>query len=121
MSTARRDPATPEGAFDLDAAGTELLQQASDGSGRAARTLTPGGGAPLKQTLLALTTDTELAEHHSPGPASLTVVRGRAVLSWGDGERLSVPAGHWAAIPDEPHALRAQDDAVILLTVAKAG
>lgn len=118
MSTARRDPATPEGAFDLDAAGRELLEQARSESGRAARTLTPGGGAPLKQTLIGLVADADLHEHESPGPSSLTVLQGRVTLSWGD-EELAVPSGHWAAIPHERHALHADDDAVILLTVAK--
>lgn len=117
MTTPRRHPATPDGAFDLDAAGAELLEQARVESGRAARTLAPGGGAPLKQTLLALVAGQELAEHRTAGTATLTVLRGGVVLSWGDTD-LVVPAGHWAAIPDQSHALRADDDAVILLTVA---
>lgn len=118
MSTDRRAPATPEGAFDLDAAGDDLLAEARDGAGRAARTLTPGGGAPLKQTLLALVAGVELAEHASPGPATLVVLRGRAELRWEDTAEV-VPAGHWATIPRTSHALRADEDAVILLTVAR--
>lgn len=119
MASSHRAPATPEGAFDLDAAGDDLLAQARDGAGRAARTLMPGGGAPLKQTLMALVAGEELAEHASPGPATLVVLRGRAELRWQDTVEV-VPAGHWATIPDAPHALRAGEDVVILLTVARA-
>jgi hypothetical protein len=36
-------------------------------AGRAALTLTPGVGAALKQTLLALRGGVHLAEHHAPG------------------------------------------------------
>ena len=119
-SAAERQPAIPEGALDLAAAGEELLDKARGGSaGRAARTLTPGGGAPLKQTLLALTAGAELSEHASPGAATLQVLRGRAALAWG-GQRLDVGEGDWAAIPDAPHALHADEDTVVLLTVARS-
>lgn len=112
-----RSPATPEGAFDLGGAADDLLAQAADGNGRAARTLTPGAGARLKQTLLALTAGTELADHAAPGSATIQVLRGSATLRWDD-TSLAVPAGHWAVIPEQQHGLHADEDTVALLTVA---
>ena len=112
-----RSPTTPEGAFDLGGATRDLLSQAADGNGRAARTLTPGAGAPLKQTLLALTAGTDLGDHAAPGSATIQVLEGRATLRWAD-TTLTVPAGHWAVIPEEQHGLHADQDTVALLTVA---
>ena len=115
---ARRDPAEPDGAFDLDAAADEMLAQArSQSSGRAARTLTPGPGAALKQTLLALLADHRLDEHTAPGPASIHVLRGSVTLSTAD-TSVEVPLHHWATIPTELHDLCADTDAVVMLTVA---
>lgn len=114
----RRDPEQPGGAFDLAAGARELLAQARDlAAGRAARTLTPGEGAPLKQTLMALTAGRELAEHRAPGPATLQVLLGDVSLRTSDTE-VQLGEGHWAAIPLESHDLLANADAVVLLTVA---
>lgn len=113
----RREPEQPEGAFDLMAAATELLEQAHEmRSGRAARTLTPGAGAPLKQTLLALVAGRELGEHRTPGPATLVLLRGSATIG-AEGEMLKLREGQWAAVPTGPHDLRADTDVVALLTV----
>jgi quercetin dioxygenase-like cupin family protein len=113
----RRDPEQPPGAFDLDEAARELLEQArAQAAGRAARTLTPGAGAPLKQTLLALAAGRQLDEHRAPGPATLQVLVGDVVLRTGDTE-LELGQHHWAVIPPDPHDLRARDDTVVLLTV----
>lgn len=117
-SQADRTPSTPQGAFNLQAAADDLLAQARDAqNGRAARTLTPGEGAPLKQTLMALLEGRELSDHRSPGAATLVALRGRATLTWGQQE-LEVPEGHWATIPQAVHGLRAETDLVLLLTVA---
>ena len=115
---ARRDPSQPEGAFDLLDAARGLLEQAGGlAAGRAARTLTPGAGTPLKQTLLALTASQGLEEHQAPGPATLVVLVGDAVLRTADSE-LELGPNHWAAIPPSPHELRATTDVVVLLSVA---
>lgn len=114
----RRDPEQPEGAFDLVRAADELLEQARGlAAGRAGRTLTPGAGAPLKQTLLALAKGQRLDEHQAPGPATLHVLVGDVVMSTG-GSELPIPQHHWATIPLAVHDLRAATDAVVLLTVA---
>lgn len=116
----RRDPEQPGGAFDLATGARELLEQArSLAAGRAARTLTPGEGAPLKQTLMALLAERELAEHRAPGPATLQVLVGDVTLRTG-GTELQLGEGHWAAIPPESHDLLANADAVVLLTVASS-
>ena len=114
----RRDPEQPEGAFDLIEAAHELLERARGlAAGRAARTLTPGAGTPLKQTLLAIATGQRLDEHQAPGPATLQVLFGDVIMRTGDGE-LQLRQHHWAAIPPAAHDLRAETDAVVLLTVA---
>lgn len=114
----RRDPAQPAGAFDLLEAARGLLEQAAGlAAGRAARTLTPGAGTPLKQTLLALAEGQGLDEHQAPGPATLQVLVGEVVLRTGD-TRLPLGQHHWAVIPPAPHELHATTDAVVLLTVS---
>jgi quercetin dioxygenase-like cupin family protein len=114
----RRDPTQPEGAFDLLDAARELLDQAAGlASRRAARTLTPGAGTPLKQTLLALCEGQGLDEHQAPGPATLHVLVGDMTLRTDDRE-LALGPNQWAAIPADLHELRATTDAVALLTVS---
>jgi quercetin dioxygenase-like cupin family protein len=102
---------------DLTDLGIELLAAAAAGNGRAARTLTPGAGAALRQTVMALTAGSELAEHTAPGPASVIVLEGEATVNSDAGEA-ALSHGQWTTIPREPHTLRASADAVILLTVA---
>src|SRR5690606_22476058 len=100
------------------AAARGLLGQAREAAaGRAARTLTPGDGAVLKQTMMALTEGEQLAEHRAPGPATIQVLQGEVVLRTG-GTNLELAQGHWAAIPIASHDLLATSDAVVLLTVA---
>jgi quercetin dioxygenase-like cupin family protein len=114
----RRDPEQPEGAFDLVKAARELLEQARKlAARRAARTLTPGAGTPLKQTLLAIAAGQRLDEHQAPGPATLQVLSGDVIMRTGVSE-LQLHQHHWAAIPPAAHDLRAETDAVVLLTVA---
>jgi len=65
----------------LAAAATQLLDRAAAApAGRAALTLVPGAGAPLKQTLLAFRGGVQLAEHDAPGAATLQVLHGRVRL-----------------------------------------
>jgi quercetin dioxygenase-like cupin family protein len=106
------------GAVDLAAAADELLAQArSAPAGRAATTLLPGAGAPLKQTLLALATGATLADHVAPGPATLQVLTGRLTLTVA-GDEVPLATGALVAVPRERHGLHAGEDAVALLTVA---
>ncbi|OKI45238.1 cupin domain-containing protein [Micromonospora sp. CB01531] len=96
----------------------QLTLARATGSGRSARTIHGGAGTPLRQTLVALVAGHELAEHASPGDATLQVLRGRVQLvaqdrSW-PGE-----TGDLLVIPDARHALHADEDSVVLLTVAR--
>jgi quercetin dioxygenase-like cupin family protein len=116
----RRTPIEADGALDLAVAADELLTEAGRlRSGRSARTLTPGSGAPLKQTLLALTAGRRLQDHLAPGPTTLLGVRGTAVLTHGR-EAVTLTEGVWAACPTGPHSLEAISDAVVLITVTPA-
>lgn len=114
---ARRAPAPPDEPVALGDVGDQVLEQARGlGSGRSARTLTPGAGAGLKQTVLGLTAGNRLHEHRAPGPATIQVLRGRIRLGTTSDE-LELCAGHWALVPDEVHDVLALTDAAMLLTV----
>lgn len=113
----RREPAEAEGPLDLQAAADELLAEAGQlNAGRSARTLTPGPGVPLKQTLLALKAGQHLQDHLAPGPTTLLGVRGTTVLTH-DEAAVTLAEGVWAPCPVGPHSLEAITDAVVLLTV----
>jgi quercetin dioxygenase-like cupin family protein len=105
------------GVVDLQALQDELAQRATnEHSGRAARTL-PHPVDGLRQTVIALRAGAELGEHESPGPASLLVLRGRARLVAGE-EVIAVGADEFSPIPDRRHSLHADEDCVVLLSVA---
>lgn len=116
----RRTPATPSEPLDLQQAADELLAQARDlRAQRSARTLTPGVGVPVKQTLLALVSGQHLEDHPAPGPTTLQAVTGRVNLHHGD-HTVELAEGAWTTCPSERHGLEALTDAVVLLTVAPA-
>src|SRR5688500_19712988 len=102
---------------DLHARADELLATATgERSGRAGRTL-PHPVDGLRQTLIALRGGAELGEHESPGPASLLVIRGRVRLIAGE-ETVEVAAHQISPIPNRRHSLHADEDSVVLLSVA---
>lgn len=99
----------------------DLLGQArTSHAGRAAATLHPITGGRLRQTLVALSAGTEMADHESPGEASLQVLSGSVALTW-SGDRLELAAGAIAPIPGQRHGVEALEDSVFLLTVALGG
>jgi quercetin dioxygenase-like cupin family protein len=104
----------------LDAVSRELAERARTGSGRAAQTVFGGHEQVLRQTVIALASGTSMSEHESPGEATLQVLSGRVRLVAGDdvwdGRR-----GDLLLIPPARHALHADEDAVVLLSVVKTG
>lgn len=95
----------------------EQLQAARAASaGRAAHTVHGGHDHLLRQTVIALTAGNELAEHNSPGQATLQVLRGAVRVTAGDDTWAGAP-GDLLVIPRQRHALHADEDSVVLLTV----
>jgi quercetin dioxygenase-like cupin family protein len=105
--------------IDIPSAAAELLADARAAkAGRAGRTLIPGAGAPLKQTLLALAAGGRLADHASPGAATLYVITG-SVRVTADDREIRLEAGSFTAIPPVEHGVESLIDAVMLITVAQ--
>jgi quercetin dioxygenase-like cupin family protein len=87
-------------------------------SGRSAHTVYGGHEHTLRQTVLALTAGSSQDDHESPGEATLHVLQGRVRVTdstsgW-DGS-----TGDLIVLPRTRHGLKAIDDSVVLLTVAK--
>jgi quercetin dioxygenase-like cupin family protein len=102
----------------LTALASEQLDAARQtSSGRASRTVYGGQEHSLRQTLIALLAGRELSEHESPGEATVQVLQGRVHLS-GGGEAGSGSTGDLLVVPDTRHALHADEDSVVILTVA---
>lgn len=103
----------------LDALARELLDRATSAAGgRAAQTVVGGHEKSLRQTVIAMTANSELTEHASPGEATVHVLHGRVVLA-ANGQSWDGRDGDLIIVPDAPHSLRAEQDSVIVLTVAK--
>lgn len=94
----------------------ELAAARSSNSGRAARTLHGGHDHLLRQTLMAIAADRDMAEHESPGQATLQVLRGQVRLRTADDEWVG-KAGDFVVIPSARHSLHADEDSVVVLTV----
>ncbi len=102
----------------LTALAHEQLERARvAGSGRSAETVVGGHESSLRQTLMALTAGTVLAEHETPGEATVQVLSGRVRLDYG-AVGVEGDAGDLLTIPPHRHGLTALEDATVLLTVA---
>ncbi|KQT99662.1 cupin domain-containing protein [Sanguibacter sp. Leaf3] len=99
---------------------TTLDEARMSSNGRSAHTVYGGHEQTLRQTIIALTAGEGLAEHDSPGEATLQVLEGRVRLVCGDHTWHGAP-GALLVIPDARHSLEADEDSVVLLTVAKRG
>lgn len=105
----------------LEARAREHLERAATAStGRSAETIYGGHDQTLRQTLIAMKEGTSLAEHDSPGEATLLVLRGRVRLQSGDTSWDGM-AGDMIVIPRARHSVDALEDAAFLLSVAKLG
>ena len=113
----RRDVLTVN-TWSLTALADEHLAVArTSASGRSAHTVHGGHEHALRQTLIALTAGSGLAEHNSPGEATLQVLCGRVRLT-AAGDSVEAEAGGFLVIPPQRHSLDAIDDSAVLLTVA---
>jgi quercetin dioxygenase-like cupin family protein len=110
-------PAAEPGPVDLAALATELLDKATAAHARrASHTLAhPVDG--LRQTVIALLAGVDLGEHESPGAASLQVLRGQVRVVAGNGA-VALRAGEIAPVPMQRHGVHADEDSVVLLSVA---
>ncbi|MBC3193009.1 cupin domain-containing protein [Pseudonocardia sp. C8] len=95
---------------------TQLAAAADSGNGRAARTVFGGHEHRLRQTLIALRAGASLADHESPGEATLQVLHGRVRLTAGD-DSWDGRRGDLLIIPPAVHRLDAVEDAAVVLTV----
>lgn len=103
----------------LDARARELLEQAASApGGRCAQTIMGGHERVLRQTVIALKKDAELAEHVGPGEGTVQVLRGRVRLAAGP-QSWEGRDGDLLVVPGDPHSLLALQDSAVLLTVAK--
>lgn len=100
-------------------ASEKLAEARQSNSGRAAHTVHGGHTHELRQTVLALLAGHDLAEHDSPGEATLQVLQGHVRLTAGD-DAWDGRTGDHVAIPPKRHALHAVQDSVIMLTVLKS-
>ncbi|MFF7249629.1 cupin domain-containing protein [Embleya sp. NPDC008237] len=96
----------------------QLASARSTSSGRSSVTMPGGSRQHLSQTLIALTAGNSLAEHESPGEASLIVLTGRIRLT-ADDESVEGTSGDLLVIPRAPHSLEALEDSAVILTVGK--
>lgn len=103
----------------MDAMAREQLRKAaSSTSGRAAETVYGGHERTLRQTVIALTAGTSLAEHENPGEATVHVLAGKVRLA-ADDTSWEGSKGDLLVVPQSRHSLEALTDATVLLTVAK--
>ncbi|WP_017595148.1 cupin domain-containing protein [Nocardiopsis potens] len=105
--------------FSLDALARRHLEQAAGAaSGRSAETVYGGHERTLRQTLIALTAGSALGDHPNPGDATVAVLRGRVELTT-EADSWEGRTGDMLIVPEEKHGLRALEDSVVLLSIAK--
>lgn len=85
-------------------------------SGRSASTVYGGHERVMRQTLIAIAKGNSLAEHDSPGEATVYVIAGRVRLVAG-ADSWEASEGDLLIVPPARHALEAIQDSVVLLSV----
>lgn len=121
MHTRRRITGSALGqgnAMTLLTMGADQLAEARGATaGRSARTL--HSGARLRQTLIALTAGTRMNEHQSPGDATVHCLLGHVTLHARE-RTVAVAEGELVDAPPERHDVVADQDSLLILTVAVA-
>ena len=104
----------------LDAIARELMKQAKESSNRrSAKTVFGGHEHALRQSVVALAAGAVMADHTSPGEATLQVLQGRVRLSAGK-DSWDLRTGDLLDIPGERQSIEALEPSVVLLTVVKS-
>ncbi len=97
---------------------TELDAARRASAGRSAKTVHGGHEKVLRQTVIALVAGRSTDQWENPGEATVQVVAGRVqVVS--DRAAWDGAPGDLIVVPRERAAIRAVEDSVVLLTVAK--
>ncbi|MBB2992856.1 quercetin dioxygenase-like cupin family protein [Mycolicibacterium iranicum] len=104
----------------LEALARQQLSQAAASGRNAADTVVGGHEKVLRQTVIGMTSGSEMGEHENPGEATLYVLSGSVRLSAG-GQQWDARTGDLLLLPDSRHSLLALADSALLLTVAKLG
>jgi quercetin dioxygenase-like cupin family protein len=103
----------------LDAVAREQLKKATENGGhRSAKTVFGGHEHVLRQSVIALAAGSVMADHLSPGEATLQVLRGRIRLTSGK-DSWEARTGDLLDIPGDRQSIEALEPSVVLLTVAK--
>jgi quercetin dioxygenase-like cupin family protein len=103
----------------LDAVAREQLKNATANSNqRSAKTVFGGHEQVLRQSVIALAQGAVMADHLSPGEATLQVLRGRIRLTSGK-DSWDARTGDLLHIPADRQSVTALEASVVLLTVCK--
>lgn len=70
----------------------------------------------LRQSIIALTAGSSLADHNAPPAATLQVLQGAVVVTAGGGTQEHLEQGRLVQLTKERHGVQALQDSVFLLT-----
>jgi quercetin dioxygenase-like cupin family protein len=95
----------------------QLDRAAAAGSGHTAATVYGGHEKALRQTVIGMSQGARLAEHESPGEATIQVLHGRVRMIAGE-HSWEARTADLLIVPDSRHSLEALQDSAVVLTGA---